>query len=273
MDNSKCVSHSDIELNNLSKLPDDKGRNSKETEHKLVMVDETGKHSNKQKNGPARNHSKSEVKWTVGPSDEFIASHGTSGVPESKRCSSNMPSGKVNSSNGAEGRLESSTVHDNLQDDAVDGDSLRSKEENGDTLKSKGDNESKNSDDNKESTERQQSTSALLSKKLAASRLIDVALLMANVSQLRVVVGSHDRDFFFGLLLFCIALSIIMQILFTVTMILKEALDEARHTRDGNETCSVRVLDTLSTILMAFIIVANAFIVGFGLGGDKLPNS
>ena len=120
-------------------------------------------------------------------------------------------------------------------------------------------------------------------------QLMDVALLMANVSQLKALLSIDSSDKYFYPLLVFIILSITLQVVFTVTMLLiwsiEKGLEERAikaHTSTSSDRDSVfgehelkevdkkkkllaDRLDKLGNILVLSIIVSNVFITGFGV--------
>ena len=126
-------------------------------------------------------------------------------------------------------------------------------------------------------------------------QLMDVALLMANVSQLKALLVS-GRGEYFSLLLTFICLSISLQVAFTICMIVIQAFEKqvedlatkATECEHGQKTQNIEELeckhkrnevwcyrlDKVSNILVLFIIVANVFVAGFGVEGayaDRSP--
>ena len=124
-------------------------------------------------------------------------------------------------------------------------------------------------------------------------QLMDVALLMANVSQLKALLSIDSDDKYFYPLLIFIILSISLQVIFTVTMLLiwsiekglEERTKEVHHPNDKviNETELSEIdekkkilanrLDKFGNILVLSIIVSNVFITGFGVEPHEGGNS
>ncbi|KAL4233472.1 Ninjurin 1 [Mactra antiquata] len=117
-------------------------------------------------------------------------------------------------------------------------------------------------------------------------QMMDVALLMANVSQLKALLNSNDNNYF-DLLFVVIVLSLTLQVIFAIVMITIFAFEksiEDNDIKDDNDTdpekdeprlskleirkrkTAVSVLDRCGNILVLGIIVSNVFITGFGVG-------
>ena len=117
---------------------------------------------------------------------------------------------------------------------------------------------------------------------------MDVALLMANVSQLKALLSIDSGDKYFYVLLVFIILSISLQVIFTVTMLVIWSIEkgleertkktqELSHQRGSvyletelSETDEKRKvladrLDKLGNVIVFAIIVSNVFITGFGV--------
>ncbi|XP_052812022.1 ninjurin-1-like [Mya arenaria] len=124
-------------------------------------------------------------------------------------------------------------------------------------------------------------------------QLMDVALMMANVSQLKALLVSDRGDYFFLLLTF-ICLSISLQVIFTICMLviwsierkLEETTTETAttstttiahvpHTLSATEERHKVIadrLDKVGNVLVLFIIVSNVFVTGFGVEGSHTGN-
>ena len=119
-------------------------------------------------------------------------------------------------------------------------------------------------------------------------QLMDVALLMANVSQLKALLVSGHNEYFAFLLTF-ICLSISLQVVFTICMLviwsIEHKLEEKTRAATGSgsprptlnpnderddkrkkEAWADR-LDKTGNVLVLFIIVSNVFVAGFGVEG------
>ncbi|MCI4389918.1 hypothetical protein PGIGA_G00116880 [Pangasianodon gigas] len=103
-------------------------------------------------------------------------------------------------------------------------------------------------------------------KKSAAESMLDVALLMANASQLKAVLEQGPTFSFYAPLITLISISLILQIVVGVLLIfiVKWNLnDESRHYQ-------LNVLENVSTALVFIIVVVNVFITAFGV---QRPNN
>ncbi|KAK3584430.1 hypothetical protein CHS0354_017710 [Potamilus streckersoni] len=109
-------------------------------------------------------------------------------------------------------------------------------------------------------------------------QLMDVALLMANVSQLRALLELGSKDKYYYLLLVVIVMSISLQVIFTICMLIiwsieKGAVDNIPETLTEipgkgvvlKDNKVANVLDKVGNVLVMCIIVANVLIVGFGV--------
>lgn len=98
-------------------------------------------------------------------------------------------------------------------------------------------------------------------KKSAAESMLDVALLMANASQLKAVLEQGSSFTFFVPLVTLISLSLILQIAVGVLLIfiVKWNLnDEKMHYK-------LNILENIATAFVFIIVVVNVFITAFGV--------
>ncbi|XP_034548482.1 ninjurin-1 [Notolabrus celidotus] len=98
-------------------------------------------------------------------------------------------------------------------------------------------------------------------KKSAAESMLDVALLMANASQLKAVMEQGPDFTFYVPLITLISISLILQILVGVLLIfiVKWNLnDESMHYR-------LNILENMTTAFVFIIVVVNVFITAFGV--------
>ncbi|XP_072308990.1 ninjurin-1 [Eucyclogobius newberryi] len=98
-------------------------------------------------------------------------------------------------------------------------------------------------------------------KKSAAESMLDVALLMANASQLKAVLTQGPDFTFYTVLIALISISLILQILVGILLIfiVKWNLnDETMHYR-------LNILENVATALVFIIVVVNVFITAFGV--------
>ncbi|KAG7472249.1 hypothetical protein MATL_G00106890 [Megalops atlanticus] len=98
-------------------------------------------------------------------------------------------------------------------------------------------------------------------KKSAAESMLDVALLMANASQLKAVLEQGPEFTFYAPLIALISISIILQVIVGILLIfiVKWNLnDESKHFK-------LNVLENIATGLVFIIVVINVFITAFGV--------
>ncbi|XP_028818279.1 ninjurin-1 [Denticeps clupeoides] len=103
-------------------------------------------------------------------------------------------------------------------------------------------------------------------KKSAAESMLDVALLMANASQLKAVLEQGPDFYFYTPLISLICISLILQVLVGILLIfiVKWNLnDESKHYQ-------LNFLENISTALVFIIVVVNVFITAFGV---QRPNA
>ncbi|XP_061430424.1 ninjurin-1 isoform X1 [Lethenteron reissneri] len=114
-------------------------------------------------------------------------------------------------------------------------------------------------------------------KKSAAESMLDVALLMANASQLKVVMEHGTANNFYAVLIALLSVSIIFQIVVGVLLIfiggqrlfvpLKYDLNDAGKHR------KLDLLNNIATGLIFIIVVVNVFITAFGVQKNGSPVS
>ncbi|XP_061544554.1 ninjurin-1 [Phycodurus eques] len=98
-------------------------------------------------------------------------------------------------------------------------------------------------------------------KKSVAQSMLDVALLMANASQLKAVLEQGPAFSFYTPLIILISISLILQILVGILLIfiVKWNLnDERMHYR-------LNVMENMATAFVFVIVVVNVFITAFGV--------
>ncbi|XP_019957016.1 ninjurin-1 isoform X1 [Paralichthys olivaceus] len=103
-------------------------------------------------------------------------------------------------------------------------------------------------------------------KKSAAESMLDVALLMANASQLKAVMEQGPDFTFYVPLITLISISLILQIVVGVMLIfiVKWNLnDESMHNK-------LNIMENLATAFVFVIVVVNVFITAFGV---QRPNT
>ncbi|XP_062861489.1 ninjurin-2 isoform X2 [Trichomycterus rosablanca] len=106
-------------------------------------------------------------------------------------------------------------------------------------------------------------------KKTAAESMLDVALLMANASQLKAVLEQGPDFTYYITVIVLIAVSLLFQVLAGVFFILM-----AR--KDLNNVANQKQLDlwnNIATALVFFTVIINIFITAFGVQKTGLyPN-
>lgn len=98
-------------------------------------------------------------------------------------------------------------------------------------------------------------------KKSVAESMLDVALLMANASQLKAVVDQGPSFSFFLPMVVLISISLVLQICVGVLLIFLVRYDlnnPAKHAK-------LDFLNNLATGLVFLIVVVNVFITAFGV--------
>ncbi|EHB09158.1 Ninjurin-1 [Heterocephalus glaber] len=98
-------------------------------------------------------------------------------------------------------------------------------------------------------------------KKSAAESMLDIALLMANASQLKAVVEQGPAFAFFMPLVVLISISLVLQIIVGVLLIFLVKYDlnnPAKHAK-------LDFLNNVATGLVFIIVVVNIFITAFGV--------
>ncbi|XP_006902004.1 PREDICTED: ninjurin-1 [Elephantulus edwardii] len=98
-------------------------------------------------------------------------------------------------------------------------------------------------------------------KKSAAESMLDIALLMANASQLKAVIEQGPSFAFFVPLVVLISISLVLQIGVGVLLIFLVKYDlnnPAKHAK-------LDFLNNLATGLVFIIVVVNIFITAFGV--------
>lgn len=115
-------------------------------------------------------------------------------------------------------------------------------------------------------------------------QLMDVALMMANVSQLKSLLSMDTTDKYFYPLFVFITGSILLQVIFTVCMLiiwsiekkLEEHTEEKAHLDhplDESRRVLAERLDKVGNLLVLMIIVSNVFITGFGVESHSKDNA
>ncbi|XP_041836491.1 ninjurin-1 [Melanotaenia boesemani] len=98
-------------------------------------------------------------------------------------------------------------------------------------------------------------------KKSAAESMLDVALLMANASQLKAVLEQGSNFSFYVPLITLISISLILQIMVGVILIFIVKWD----LNDENMHYKLNILENVATAFVFIIVVVNVFITAFGV--------
>ncbi|XP_036434832.1 ninjurin-1-like [Colossoma macropomum] len=98
-------------------------------------------------------------------------------------------------------------------------------------------------------------------KKSAAESMLDIALLMANASQLKAVLEQGPQFTFYTSLITLISLSLCLQIVVGVLLIfiVKWNLNDEEQHRQLN------IVENIATGCVFIIVVINVFITAFGV--------
>ncbi|XP_028681350.1 ninjurin-1 [Erpetoichthys calabaricus] len=103
-------------------------------------------------------------------------------------------------------------------------------------------------------------------KKSAAESMLDIALLMANASQLKAVVEQGSSFSFYVPLITLISISLTLQIVVGVLLIFIVKYD----LNDEQKQSRLNLLNNITTGLVFIIVVVNVFITAFGV---QRPNT
>ncbi|XP_029456722.1 ninjurin-1 [Rhinatrema bivittatum] len=98
-------------------------------------------------------------------------------------------------------------------------------------------------------------------KKSAAESMLDIALLMANASQLKAVIEQGPSFSFYTPLIVLISISLVLQIIVGVILIFIVKYDlnnPAKHAKLDH-------LNNIATGLVFIIVVVNVFVTAFGV--------
>ncbi|KAM7411631.1 hypothetical protein PAMA_021560 [Pampus argenteus] len=102
-------------------------------------------------------------------------------------------------------------------------------------------------------------------KKSAAESMLDVALLMANASQLKAVLEQGPNVSFYTPIITLISISLCLQVTVGVLLIFIvrwNVYDEQKHWR-------LNIMENMATGLVFIIVVVNVFITAFGVHRPK----
>ncbi|XP_068107830.1 ninjurin-1 [Hyperolius riggenbachi] len=105
-------------------------------------------------------------------------------------------------------------------------------------------------------------------KKSAAESMLDIALLMANASQLKAVIHQGPSLPFYIPLITLISISLILQIVVGVLLIFIVKFD----LNDPNKHTKLDKLNNAATALVFIIVVVNVFITAFGVQNVEAPS-
>ncbi|XP_078517737.1 ninjurin-1 [Lissotriton helveticus] len=106
-------------------------------------------------------------------------------------------------------------------------------------------------------------------KKSAAESMLDIALLMANASQLKAVIEQGPSFSFYIPLIVLITISLVLQVIVGVLLIFIVKYDlnnPAKHAR-------LDLLNNITTGLVFIIVVVNVFVTAFGVQKPALESS
>uniref|UniRef100_A0A6I8PPF7 Ninjurin 1 n=2 Tax=Ornithorhynchus anatinus TaxID=9258 RepID=A0A6I8PPF7_ORNAN len=98
-------------------------------------------------------------------------------------------------------------------------------------------------------------------KKSAAESMLDIALLMANASQLKAVIEQGPSFSFFTPLIVLISISLVLQVgvgVLLIFLVKHDLNNPAKHAK-------LDFLNNLATGLVFVIVVVNIFITAFGV--------
>ncbi|KAM4612736.1 ninjurin-1 isoform 1-T2 [Polymixia lowei] len=98
-------------------------------------------------------------------------------------------------------------------------------------------------------------------KKSAAESMLDVALLMANASQLKAVLEQGPDFTFYIPLITLISISLILQIVVGIMLIFIVKW----NLNDENMHNKLNIMENIATALVFIIVVVNVFITAFGV--------
>ncbi|XP_078468458.1 ninjurin-1 isoform X1 [Lampetra fluviatilis] len=114
-------------------------------------------------------------------------------------------------------------------------------------------------------------------KKSAAESMLDVALLMANASQLKAVMEHGTANNFYAVLIALLSVSIIFQIVVGVLLIFiggqRLSVPLKYDLNDAGKHRKLDLLNNIATGLIFVIVVVNVFITAFGVQKNGSPVS
>ncbi|XP_062401363.1 ninjurin-1 isoform X2 [Sardina pilchardus] len=98
-------------------------------------------------------------------------------------------------------------------------------------------------------------------KKSAAESMLDVALLMANASQLKAVLDQGPGFTYYTPLIALISISLILQVFVGVLLIFIVKW----NLNDTSKHYKLNVLENITTAMVFIVVVINIFITAFGV--------
>ncbi|XP_069795855.1 ninjurin-1 [Narcine bancroftii] len=98
-------------------------------------------------------------------------------------------------------------------------------------------------------------------KKSVAESMLDVALLMANASQLKAVVDQGSSFSYYVPLIILIAISLVFQVIVGILLIFIVKYD----LNDPRKQAKLDLLNNITTGLVFIIVIVNIFITAFGV--------
>ncbi|XP_030229797.1 ninjurin-1 isoform X1 [Gadus morhua] len=100
-------------------------------------------------------------------------------------------------------------------------------------------------------------------KKSAVESMLDVALLMANASQMKAVLTQGPAFTFYTPLIILLSISLILQIVVGILLIFIVKW----NLNDTTMHYKLNILENVSTALVFLIVVVNVFVTAFGVHG------
>ncbi|XP_059800110.1 ninjurin-1 [Hypanus sabinus] len=104
-------------------------------------------------------------------------------------------------------------------------------------------------------------------KKSAAESMLDVALLMANASQLKAVVDQGSSFSYYLPLIILIGISLVFQVVVGILLIFIVKYD----LNDPRKQPTLDILNNITTGLVFVIVIVNIFITAFGVQRPNHP--
>uniref|UniRef100_A0AAQ6IS54 Uncharacterized protein n=1 Tax=Anabas testudineus TaxID=64144 RepID=A0AAQ6IS54_ANATE len=102
-------------------------------------------------------------------------------------------------------------------------------------------------------------------KKSAAQSMLDVALLIANSSQLKTVLYVGPQYHFYIPLIVLLSLSILLQIIVGLLLVFIAKYD----LNDVRKQSRLNSMNNMATVFVFFIVLINIFITSFGFQGHS----